>query len=131
MDPVSVAEERIGHRIGDGRLRLTQCSGVFFVQHSPKRPVRLVQEIEEAAVVPVIRVFPIRAVDHGVQTYTFDGHARTERGGDLLADLAYPPCTSTAKVTRFAEADWPLVSLIQPGEQLVERHPPLVARLVL
>jgi hypothetical protein len=81
--------------------------------------------------VPVVRIVPIRPVDHRVETDPVNRYSGLERRANLGHDLPDPRGAPTAEVTRFSKHEWSPEASPHPAQELMQRYPPLIAGVIL
>src|SRR5437867_2784999 len=80
---------------------------------------------------PMLLVFPIRAIDDRVQADAFDGNPRTARGSYLDSHFPDPSRPSGPEVAGLGHEDRPPVAIIDLLEQAAEGYHSRIARGVL
>jgi hypothetical protein len=91
---------------------------------SGKNPFQLTiettPEVPQSAVVPVVRVFPVRPIDDRIDAEPFDTDSAIPSPADLLRNLLNPPASSYSKVaglTYHYRTPIPVVHLGQQGAE--------------
>ena len=76
------------------------------------------------------QVIPVRTVDDRINGDPLQRHAVPNGRLHLLMDLPEPGPASGSEMTGLPDEEWALVALIDLIEQLVQRHPAVVARVL-